>query len=274
MDTERPERQRGTRLPELVTIMERLLAEDGCPWDREQTLQTLQPFLIEEAYEVLEAIDANDAPGHCDELGDLLFQIVFQAALRAREGKFGIDDVVGAIAQKMTFRHPHVFGDEKVKDSTEVLENWDKLKQKERGAEKPRRVLEGVPVALPALLRAQRIGEKAAKVGFDWPDVAGVIAKVREELQEIEEAMVGGDPAHIAHEVGDLLLAASRLSAKLDVPPEDALRAATARFEQRFSVIEESLARDGRHPRDASLEEMDRIWNEAKRAEQEKALKK
>ena len=247
--------------------MERLLADDGCPWDREQSLESLRPFLIEEAYEVLEAIDANDAPGHCDELGDLLFQVVFQSALRAREGKFGIDDVVGAIANKMTFRHPHVFGDVEVKDSKEVLTNWDKLKQQERGDKPPKKTLEGVPIGLPALLRAQRIGDKAAKVGFDWPDSAGVIAKIREEVEEIEEAIVGGDPEHIAHEVGDLLLAASRLSSKLGVPPEDALRAATARFEKRFGVIEDALAQDGRGPRDATLEEMDRIWDQAKRAE-------
>ena len=261
-----PRAQQGTRLPELVAIMERLLADDGCPWDREQSLQTLRPFLIEEAYEVLEAIDANDPAGHCDELGDLLFQIVFQAALRAREGAFGIDDVVGAIAHKMTFRHPHVFGDAKVKDSKEVLVNWDLLKEKE-GKKKKDSALDGVPAGLPALLRAQRIGEKAAKVGFDWPDIAGVVAKVKEELLEIDGAVASGDPAAITHEVGDLLLAASRLSAKLGVPPEDALREATARFERRFRGVEAQLAAQGRGPRDATLEEMDAMWVAVKRAE-------
>ncbi len=267
-----PEGQRGTRLPELVAIMDRLLAEDGCPWDREQSLSTLRPFLIEEAYEVLEAIDAGDAAGHCDELGDLLFQIVFQAALRAREGAFGIDDVVGAIAHKMTFRHPHVFGDTEVKDSAEVLANWEKLKAKERAAARPeegppRGALAGVPLALPALHRAQRIGEKAAKVGFDWPDVAGVVDKIKEELLEIDEALASGDPAAIEHEVGDLLLAASRLAAKVGVAPEDALRAATARFERRFGVIEATLEKEGRVPAEATLEEMDRIWERAKAGE-------
>jgi MazG family protein len=271
--TTAPRAQRGTRLPELVEIMDRLLAENGCPWDREQTLQTLRPFLIEEAYEVLEAIDDDDPAGHCDELGDLLFQIVFHAALRAREGKFGIDDVVGAIAGKMTFRHPHVFGDAKVKDAAEVLANWDVLKAKEQAdrgvAPAPKSALSGVPVALPALLRAQRIGEKAAKVGFDWPDVKGVVDKVHEELAEIAQAVQAGDQAEVAREVGDLLLAASRLSAKLGVPPEDALREATQRFERRFRAIESRLAADGRSPRDANLEEMDRIWNEVKRGEAE-----
>jgi len=262
-----PPAQRGTRLPELVVLMERLLAEDGCPWDREQTLATLRPFLIEEAHEVLEAIDAGDAPGHCDELGDVLFQIVFHAALRSREGHFGIDDVVGAIVHKMTSRHPHVFGDAIVKDSTEVLANWDKLKQKERADRPKRGALAGVPLGLPALLRAQRIGEKAAKVGFDWPDANGVVEKIREELVEIEEAVAGGDPAQIEHEVGDLLLAASRLSAKLGVAPEDALRAATQRFERRFSGIEAALAEVGRTPAESTLEEMDQIWNQVKRGE-------
>jgi MazG family protein len=266
-----PLAQRGNSLPQLVELMDRLLAEDGCPWDREQTLESLRPFLIEEAHEVLEAIDAKDSRGHCDELGDLLFQIVFQAALRAREGRFGIDDVVGAITRKMTFRHPHVFGADKVKDSAEVLENWDKLKAQERAArgekEKPKGALHGVPKGLPALLRAQRIGEKAAKVGFDWPDTAGVVDKIKEELREIDEAVADGDPAHIEHEVGDLLLAVSRLSAKLGVAPEDALRSATARFERRFGVIEARLAEAGRVPRDATLEEMDAIWNVAKAEE-------
>jgi MazG family protein len=266
-----PRAQRGTRLPELVEIMERLLAEDGCPWDREQTLQTLRPFLIEEAYEVLEAIDQDDAAGHCDELGDLLFQIVFHAALRAREDQFGIDDVIGAIAGKMTFRHPHVFGDAKVKDAAEVLANWDVLKSREKAergeAAPPKSALAGVPIALPALLRAQRIGEKAAKVGFDWPDIKGVVDKIHEELAEIDQAVKGGDAAEVAREVGDLLLAASRLSAKLGVPPEDALREATQRFERRFFAIEARLAADGRSARDSNLEEMDRIWNEVKRDE-------
>ena len=215
-----PITQRGTNFPELVDIMQKLLAPDGCPWDREQTMQTLEPFLIEEAYEVLEAIDTDDAREHCEELGDLLFQIVFQAELRAREGKFGIEDVVRAIATKMIRRHPHVFGDLKVKDSDEVLANWGKLKEaehKEKGIQ--RRALEGVPVNLPALLRAQRIGEKAAAVGFDWPDIAGVREKVVEELAEIDEAVKSGDPAAIENEVGDLLLAASRLAAKLGVAP-------------------------------------------------------
>ena len=263
-----PITQRGANFPELVEIMQKLLAPDGCPWDREQTLQTLEPFLIEEAYEVLEAIDTDDAREHCEELGDLLFQIVFQAELRAREGKFGIEDVVRAIATKMKRRHPHVFGDLKVKDSDEVLANWGKLKEaehKEKGIK--RRVLEGVPANLPALLRAQRIGEKAAAVGFDWPDVAGVREKVVEELAEIDEAVKSGDPAAIEHEVGDLLLAASRLSAKLGVAPEDALRSALRRFAGRFEAMEDRVIERGAKVADTPLEELDRIWNEVKKVQ-------
>ena len=260
--------QRGDHFYELCDIMKKLLepAPNGCPWDREQTLQTLQPFLIEEAYEVLEAIDENDPREHCEELGDLLFQIVFQAELRAREGNFGIDDVVRAITTKMTRRHPHVFADAKVADSTEVLQNWGKLKAAEH-AEKgiKRRALDGVPVNLPALLRAQRIGEKAAAVGFDWPDIDGVRDKVHEELREIDEAVRGGNQAEIEHEVGDLLLAVSRLSAKLGVAPEDALRSALHRFSTRFEAVEDRVIAAGKQVADTPLEELDRLWNEVKR---------
>lgn len=263
-----PLAQRGENFVRLVEIMQRLLAPDGCPWDREQTLQTLEPFLIEEAYEVLEAIDAGDPREHCDELGDLLFQIVFQAELRAREDRFGIDDVVQAIANKLIRRHPHVFADVSVKDSEEVVANWDMLKAKEH-AEKgvKRRALDGVPLALPALLRAQRLGEKAAAVGFDWPDVAGVREKVDEELREIDQAIAGGNREHIAHEIGDLLLAISRLAAKLDIAPEDALRSALRRFQSRFEAMESRVIERGGKVGETPLEELDRIWNDVKKSE-------
>jgi tetrapyrrole methylase family protein / MazG family protein len=258
--------QRGANFGELVSLMQRLLAPDGCPWDREQTLATLKGFLIEESYEVIESIDENDPPGHCEELGDLLFQIVFQAELRAAEGHFGIEDVVSSIVTKMVRRHPHVFADTQVKDSTEVLANWGKLKAKEHEDKgKKRRTLDGVPNDLPALLRAQRLGEKAAAVGFDWPDAAGVRDKIDEELKEIEEAVASGDPAAIEHEIGDLLLAVSRYAAKLGVAPEDALRSALRRFQGRFEAVEDRVAASGTHLKDTSLEELDRLWNEVKR---------
>jgi MazG family protein len=223
--------QRGDNFGELTAIMKRLLAPDGCPWDREQTMQTLKPFLVEEAYEVLEAIDKNDVP-----------------------------------ATKMRRRHPHVFGETKVKDAEEVLANWGKLKQAEHAEKgKVRRALEGVPVDLPALLRAQRLGEKAAAVGFDWPDVKGVREKVDEELREIDEAVARGNRDEIEHEIGDLLLAVSRLSAKLDIAPEDALRTALRRFTARFEAMESQIMAQGGNLADTPLEEMDRLWNEIKR---------
>ncbi len=259
--------QRGDNFGELIAIMQRLLAPDGCPWDREQSLQTLKPFLVEEAYEVLEAIDQNDVREHCEELGDLLFQIVFQAELRAGENAFGIDDVVAAIATKMRRRHPHVFGETKVKDSDEVLANWQKLKQAEHQEKgKVRRALDGVPIDLPALLRAQRLGEKAAAVGFDWPDVQGVRDKVDEELREIDEAIAGGNRDEIEHEIGDLLRAVSRLPAKLGDAPEDALRGALRRFTSRFEAMESRVQNQGGTVAGTPLEELDRLWNEIKRA--------
>jgi MazG family protein len=258
--------QRGANFGELVALMQRLLSPDGCPWDREQTLATLKPFLVEEAYEVLEAIDAGDVREHCEELGDLLFQIVFQAELRAAEGAFGIEDVITAIHRKMVRRHPHVFGEVAVKDSSEVLANWDKLKAAEHAEQgKQRRALDGVPLDLPALLRAQRIGEKAAAVGFDWPDAAGVREKIKEELAEIDEAIASGDQAAVEHEVGDLLLAVSRYAAKLGVAPEDALRSALRRFSSRFEAMEERVTASGKQLKGSTLEELDRVWTEVKR---------
>jgi MazG family protein len=258
--------QRGEKFGSLVALMQRLLAPDGCPWDREQTLDSLKGYLIEEAYEVLEALDRNDVPEHCEELGDLLFQIVFQAELRAAEGKFGIDDVCEAIVTKMVRRHPHVFGDVKVSGSSEVLANWGRLKAAEHEEKgKRRRILDGVPLDLPALLRAQRLGEKAAAVGFDWPDAAGVREKIDEELREISEAVERGDAREIEHEVGDLLLAVSRYAAKLGVAPEDALRSALRRFTDRFEAVEDRVTATGAEVKDTPLEELDRLWNEVKR---------
>ena len=259
--------QTGQNFGELVAIMKRLLAPDGCPWDQEQTLTTLRPFLIEEAYEVLEALEKDDAAEHCEELGDLLFQIVFQAELRAVEGKFGIEDVVAAIARKMVRRHPHVFGDLKVSGSSEVLANWGKWKAEEHAEKgKKRRTLEGIPEALPALLLAQRIGEKAADVGFDWPDVKGVRDKLDEEIRELDEAMAGGDATAIGEELGDVLFTLTRLGSKLGAPPEDALRACVRRFRARFEEMEDRAAEGGKQLKGMPLEEMDAMWRAAKQA--------
>jgi MazG family protein len=247
----------GESLADLVAVMRRLLAPDGCPWDREQTLDTLKSYLLEETYEVLEAIEKGSPTEHCEELGDLLMQIVFQAEIRTAAGGFGIDDVVRGIADKLRRRHPHVFGDVKLDTAGQVLEQWSKLKEKE----KPRRTLDGVPAALPALLRALRVSERAAQVGFDWPDVAGARAKVDEELAEIDRAM----PEALEHEVGDLLFAAVSLARKLGVDPETALRKTVDRFQSRFAYIEDRLQEKGKRPRDSDLAEMDAFWEQAKR---------
>jgi tetrapyrrole methylase family protein/MazG family protein len=264
--------------------MNRLLAPapDGCPWDREQTLETLRPFLIEESYEVLEAIDNRDVAGHRDELGDVLFQIVFQAALRAREGAFGIDDVCSAIEHKMKSRHPHVFADSVVKDSAEVVKNWGELKAAEQArAGIKRKTLDGVPTSLPSLLRAQRLGEKAANVGFDWPDVAGVRRKLSEEIGEFDAALAeanatasaSGQPlatAQIEAELGDVLFTLTRLASKLGFSPEDALRGAIARFCTRFTAMEDRVthieAPTQRTLKDLSLDEMNSHWEAVKRS--------
>lgn len=277
-----PLAQTGARLTELVEIMDRLLAPDGCPWDREQTLATLRPYLIEESYEVLEALDHDDPDAHRDELGDVLFQIVFQSALRAREGRFGIDDVCASVARKMTVRHPHVFGDAQVKDSTDVVRNWGEIKKQElKQAGKKRRTLDGVPAALPSLLRAQRLGEKAADVGFDWPDTQGVRDKLDEEIGELDAAIAQateqrpGQPpgplteqarAAVEHELGDVLFTLTRLAAKLGFSPEDALRGAIARFTGRFNDMESRIEATGRSVRELTLDEMNEHWEAAKRA--------
>jgi len=252
----------GESLADLVAVMQRLLAPDGCPWDREQTLHTLKSYLLEETYEVLEAIEEGTPAEHCEELGDLLMQVVFQSELRTAEGAFGIDDVVRGIRDKLVRRHPHVFADVKLGTSAEVLEQWGKLKEKE----KPRRTLDGVPQALPALTRAMKLSERAAAVGFDWPDAAGARAKVSEEIAEIDREMEGSDRAALEHEVGDLFFASVSLARKLGLDPEAALRAANRRFTERFEYIEDRLRERGKAPRDSNLEEMDALWDEAKRS--------
>lgn len=255
--------ERTGSLAWLTEIMERLLAPDGCPWDREQTLETVGPYLIEEAYEVIDALEDPDPAHHREELGDLLFQIVFQARLAGHD----LADVIAGIGRKLIRRHPHVFGDLSVADSDEVLNNWERIKQRERG--RPRGLLAGVPRSMPALQRAHRMTAKAAKVGFDWPDRPAVRAKVEEELGELDEAVARGDHRDRQHELGDLLFAVVNWARKLDLDPEEALRRANARFERRFDHVERRLLERGRGPADATLEEMDGYWEEAKRQERE-----
>lgn len=263
----------GKELERLVEIMARLRAEGGCPWDREQDLRSLRPYLVEETYEVLDEMDAISDGGPwrplAEELGDLLFQIVFHAQLARELGEFDMADVCRAISDKIVNRHPHVFGDKKVSGAGEVLANWAKLKAEEKrlktGSEGS--VLDGVPTAAPSLLRAERLTEKASRIGFDWPDLAGVRAKLAEELAELDQAITQGDRDALEHELGDVLFSLANLARFLKTPAEDALRGAIRRFISRFHRIEAGL-RDQNVPfGEATLEQMEKLWQEAKAAE-------
>jgi MazG family protein len=257
-------------LERLLAIMQRLRDPGGCPWDREQTLATLRPYVLEETYEVLEAIDAGDVAGHREELGDLLLQIVFQAHLRQEEGAFGFAEVADAISDKLVSRHPHVFGDAVVKDAEGVLKQWAALKREEKRKKGGgQSVLEGVPRDMPALARADRLTEKASRIGFDWPDAEGARAKVREEMGELDQAIAQGDPAHVEHELGDALFALANLARKLGVAPEEALRGTVGRFVARFHHVEAGLEARGVPHGEATLAEMDGLWDEAKELERQ-----
>lgn len=244
--------------------MARLRGEGGCPWDRAQTLETLRPYVLEEAYEVVEAIDRGDAAELKKELGDLLFQVVILARVVEERGDFVLDDVVRAVTEKMIVRHPHVFDPAHVAGEGEgTVAAWEARKARERLA-KGGSALDGVPDALPALLRAHRVSEKAGAVGFDWPDAPSVRRKIDEELAELDEAMAAGDPDLIGEELGDLLFAVVNLGRHLPVSAEDALRAATRKFERRFRAVERRLFDEGRTVHDASLDELEAHWQAAK----------
>jgi tetrapyrrole methylase family protein/MazG family protein len=263
-----PGKQTGAAVTQLVGLMQRLLAPDGCPWDREQTLETLIPYLVEETYEVIDALHHGSVDDHREELGDLLLQVVFQSELRQAEGKFGIDDVAMGIVTKLVRRHPHVFGDVKVAGSDDVLSNWAKIKAEEKAEKRNKKVsaLEGIPRSAPALVQAFRTGEKASAVGFDWPDAHGSRAKVTEELAELDEAWASGDRAEMTHELGDLLFAVANLARKLGLDAESALRQATDRFSRRFEHMEAATRAIDRPIAAHSLDEMNALWDAAKAA--------
>jgi MazG family protein len=261
-----PGKQTGAEVTKLVGLMQRLLAPGGCPWDREQTLETLVPYLVEETYEVVDALAAGDVDDHREELGDLLLQIVFQSELRFGEGKFGIDDVARGIVTKLVRRHPHVFGDAVAKDADAVLANWAKLKAAEKKEKGKHGALDGIPKSAPALLRATRAGEKASAVGFDWPDAQGPRRKIDEELRELDEAWARGDKAEMQHELGDVLQTVVNLARKLGLDAEQALRDSIDRFGRRFRHVELALEAQGRAVSDADAAEQDRLWNAAKAA--------
>ncbi len=261
-----PGKQTGDGLRELVGLMQRLLAPSGCPWDREQTLSTLVPYLVEETYEVVDALAQGDVPGHREELGDLLLQVVFQSELRFSEGHFGIDDVCKGIVTKLVRRHPHVFGDVKVGGTDDVLKNWAAVKAQEKAEKGKKGALDGIPRSAPALLRASRTGEKAAAVGFDWPDVTGVREKVSEELEELDRAVTQGDQHAMQSELGDLLFSVVNLARKLGIDPENALRGTVDRFAHRFRHMEESVASRGETLGGLDFQAQDRLWVAAKAA--------
>ncbi len=257
----------GATLPNLVGLMQRLLAPDGCPWDREQTLESLVPYLIEETYEVVDALAIRNVDDHCEELGDLLLQIVFQSELRRRENTFGIDDVVEGIVSKLVRRHPHVFGENHAQNSEEALASWARMKGIEKKKKGKLGALEGVPRSAPALLRAARLGEKASAVGFDWPDTQGPRDKISEETAELDEAIASGDRAAIVHELGDLLFAVVNLARKMGIDAEQSLGASNQRFSDRFRHVEIALEAQNKIMRDTPMSELDALWDDAKRAE-------
>jgi MazG family protein len=258
-----------TALTELLDIMARLRdRERGCPWDLEQTFATIAPYTIEEAYEVADAIERDDLPDLKDELGDLLFQVVFHARMAEEAGAFAFADVARAICDKMLRRHPHVFGDQKVEGSAEQTKRWEEIKREERGAaESDAGVLDDVPAGLPALTRAVKLGKRAATVGFDWPDVAGVRAKVDEELAELDAAAASGDRDDTAAEMGDLLFSVANWCRHMQLDPETCLRSANARFSRRFRAVEREVLRDGRSWVDHDAAALDAFWRHAKAEE-------
>lgn len=251
---------------ELVRLMTTLRGPGGCPWDRKQTLMDLKPYVIEEAYEVVDAIDRDDRPALLEEVGDLLLEAVFIAEITREEGTFDVYDSVTAIHDKLVRRHPHVFGDVVAEDAEQVLVNWEKLKSEERKAES-KSVLSGVPAALPALLKGSRLTEKAARVGFDWRRTEDVFDKLDEELEELREAVHGGDASGIHDEIGDLLFTIANIARKLDVNAEEALQSTNRKFMRRFETMEKRVHESGRNIDQLTLEELDGLWNEAKAAE-------
>lgn len=258
---------------DLVAVMARLRAPGGCPWDHEQTYASLSQYLLEEAYETFDAIQEADQTGDTanlrEELGDLLLQVVFHSTIGAERGDFTIDEVAEGVTQKLTLRHPHVFGDAKLARAQDVLDNWDQLKADERAAsgkvEKTREsILDEVPVHFPALLEGLKLTKKAAKVGFDWENADQIFEKLDEEVDELKEAISKGETGNAAEEIGDLLFVVMNLARHLDVEPETALKKTNRKFRQRFKFIEDALKQEGKTLEDADLKEMDDLWNKAK----------
>ena len=267
MDIKRPD------IEKLEKLVEQLRGDNGCPWDKEQTRETLKPMLIEEAYEVLDALDSKDPMELKDELGDLLFQVVFHAQISKERGEFSLADVINRSHEKMVRRHPHIFGDADLKTSEDVLKNWEDIKAAEKGIpssshpESERSLLDGIPSKLPALHRAYQMTSKASRVGFDWSNLEDIVKKLQEEANELLEAQKKQDAREIADEVGDLLFVAVNVARFLGIDPETALAHSNRKFHRRFRHVESTIKSQGRELKHASLEEMDALWNEAKKGE-------
>ena len=251
---------------DLVRLMTTLRGPDGCPWDRKQTLPDLKPYVIEEAYEVVDAIDRDDRAALLEEIGDFLLEAVFITEITREEGTFDVYDSITAIHDKLVRRHPHVFADVEAKDAEEVLVNWEKLKRDERKAEN-KSVLAGVPQSLPALLKASRLTEKAARVGFDWRRTDDVFDKLDEEMSELREAVDSGDVSKVHEELGDLLFTIANIARKVNVNAEEALQSTNRKFMRRFESMEAQVHGRGQNLDELTLEEMDGLWDEAKAAE-------
>ncbi|MGA3170374.1 MAG: nucleoside triphosphate pyrophosphohydrolase [Chthoniobacteraceae bacterium] len=263
----------GSTLPEVARlrdIVARLRAPGGCPWDREQTHASLRASAIEEVYEMVEAIDAGDDPHFKEELGDLLLQVIMHAQIAGEEGRFDLEGIAAEVSEKLVRRHPHVFGENKLADSDAVLKQWDEIKRVEReskGAPANASALDGVSAALPALMRAEKVQKRAARVGFDWEDLRGVIEKIREEVAEVEEEMEGGNGARLEDELGDLLFTVVNLTRKAKCEAEILLNEATNKFVRRFHALEAEAARQGRKPAEMTMAEMDALWEGVKERE-------
>jgi MazG family protein len=275
----------GAWFGKLVALQARLRAPNGCPWDREQTHATLRTYLIEEAYEVLDALESGDDGKFAEEMGDLLLQVVFHSQIAAEEGRFSVADVIREVHEKMVRRHPHVFGNERAKDAAEVLKNWHQIKAQERQSKSPdgaspvenktpESALDGVPRTLPATLEGLQLTKKAARTGFDWDNAAGILDKMREEVAELEGALDGKVDAKVEEELGDLFFAAVNLARFLHIDPEIALKSANAKFVRRFHEMERLAQATGRKFEDVPRAEKESLWDSAKRGEQSLATRK
>jgi len=257
----------GEKFRELVSLMARLRAPGGCPWDRKQTFDSIKPYTLEETYEVLDAIDSRDWAGLTEELGDLMLQPVFLAAIAEEQGLFSIADSLQAINEKLVRRHPHIFGSATAETAEDVKTRWDQIKAQEKtaaGAPPAGSILESTPRSLPALVEAHKISARAAEVGFEWPNVDGVLEKLIEESRELSEAAARNDAREIEHEIGDLLFTLVNLARFHSIDPEQALRKTNARFRQRFAFLEQKIAEEGGELRETSLDRMEELWQEAK----------